>query len=145
MDDLDVTPELTIPASELGVRFARSGGPGGQHVNTASTKVEVRWNIVESDALSEPQRQLLLRQLAVHLDRDGALRVVASDTRSQAGNRELALERLRSVVARALKPPKPRRPTSPSAGNREERLVEKRHRSERKALRRMPMDPDDMD
>ncbi len=145
MDDLEVTPELTIPASELALRFARSGGPGGQHVNTASTKVEVRWNVVDSDALTEAQRQVLLRQLAVYLDRDGALRVVASDTRSQSGNRELALERLRAVVAKALKPPQPRRPTRPSLASREERVVEKRRHGERKAQRRTPIDPDDLD
>lgn len=140
MADLVVTPELTIPDAELEVRFSRSGGPGGQHVNTSSTRAEVRWDLASSAALSEPQRERLLAALASRLDKTGALRVVAEDTRSQLGNRELALERLRDLVAAALKPRRVRRPTRPTASSRAERLDVKRRRSSVKSGRRTKFD-----
>lgn len=140
MPDLVVTPELTIPEAELELRFSRSGGPGGQHVNTASTRAEVRWDVAASAALSEPQRERLLAALASRLDKTGALRVVAEDTRSQLGNRELALERLRELVAAALKPRRVRRPTRPTASSRAERLDVKRRRSTVKSGRRTKFD-----
>jgi ribosome-associated protein len=128
MDDLVITPDLTVPGAELELRFARSGGPGGQHVNTSATKVEVRWNVAESAALNEAQRTRLLTTLASRLDADGLLRIVAEDTRSQLKNRALALGRLQTVVATALKPRRTRRPTRPTAGSREARLAAKKHR-----------------
>lgn len=140
MADLVVTPELTIPDAELEVRFSRSGGPGGQHVNTSSTRAEVRWDLASSAALSETQRERLLAALASRLDKTGALRVVAEDTRSQLGNRELALERLRDLVAAALKPRRVRRPTRPTASSRAERLDVKRRRSSVKSGRRTKFD-----
>jgi ribosome-associated protein len=138
--DLVVTPELTIPDAELELRFSRSGGPGGQHVNTASTRAEVRWDVASSAVLNELLRERLLAALASRLDKTGALRVVAEDTRSQLGNRELALERLRDLVAAALKPHRVRRPTRPTASSRAERLDVKRRRSSVKSERRTKFD-----
>jgi ribosome-associated protein len=138
MDDLFVTPDLTVPASELAVRFSRSGGPGGQHVNTASTRVELVWNVAMSLAPSEAQRVRILEGLASRLDGDGNLRVVVEETRSQHDNRERALARLRTLVAHALRPRRVRRPTSPTAASRERRLARKRRRAEVKRMRGTP-------
>ncbi|HET6681414.1 MAG TPA: alternative ribosome rescue aminoacyl-tRNA hydrolase ArfB [Gemmatimonadaceae bacterium] len=135
-DGLRAGPRLTIPRDELEVRATRSGGAGGQHVNTSSTRVEVRWRPAGSRALSEADRNWLLERLASRLDAAGWLRVVASDTRSQRQNRDLAEGRLAETVRRALLRPKVRRKTKPSAASRERRLTEKKQRGERKQRRR---------
>ena len=110
---LDVSPELRVPFAELEFRASRSGGPGGQHVNTSSTRVELTWDVARSPSLSEEQRRHLLARLASRLDGTGRLRVVSSATRSQLRNREDATERLREVVASALVIPKTRKRTRP--------------------------------
>ena len=133
---LYVSARLRIPAQELTVRATKSGGPGGQHVNTSSTRVEVHWNLRQSTALDDEQRQRLELRLATKLDARGGLRVVASDTRSQTQNRALALGRLAALVRSALVVPKVRRATKPSRGQREQRLDEKKQRSHIKRERR---------
>lgn len=133
---LAVNARLSIPAAELEIRATRAGGPGGQHVNKTSTRVEVVWRMAESAALSEAQRDRLRTVLASRLDSRGALRVVAADTRSQSRNRELALERLASVVRAALVIPKVRRPTKPSRAAQARRVETKKRRSARKRDRR---------
>lgn len=133
---LSVNTRVAIPAHELTVRASRAGGPGGQHVNTSSTRVEVVWNLRRSGALSEEQRTRLEAKLASRLDSSGALRVVAADTRSQAQNRALALNRLAEVVRAALVVPKPRRKTKPTRGAKEARLETKKRRSSTKRDRR---------
>lgn len=133
---LYVSARVRIPAQELAVRATKSGGPGGQHVNTSSTRVEVQWNLRQSAALDEEQRARLEQRLAAKLDARGGLRVVASDTRSQTQNRALALGRLASLVRSALVVPKARRATKPSRGQREQRLDEKKRRSGVKRERR---------
>ncbi|MGH9151494.1 MAG: aminoacyl-tRNA hydrolase, partial [Acidimicrobiales bacterium] len=100
---LRVTSSLTIPLEELEWRFSRSGGPGGQHANTADTRVEVRFDVAGSASLGPRQRARLVERLGP------SVRVVASDSRSQARNRELALERLRSRLAEGLRVEPPRR------------------------------------
>ena len=125
-----------IPADELDIRATRSGGPGGQHVNTSSTRVEVRWNVGESPSITESDRERILEKLASRIDRHGVLRVVASARRSQLQNRETAIERLHELVNRALTRPKPRKKTKPSKAAKEARLNEKRRRAERKQRRR---------
>jgi len=127
---LRVTPTCVIRIDELDWRFSASGGPGGQHVNTSNTRAEVRFDIAASPSLGPRQRARLLDRLGPEL------RVVASDERSQLRNRELALERLRSRLAEALRVETPRRPTKPTKGAKEKRLEEKRHRSETKRRRR---------
>lgn len=120
---------MVIPFGELDLRFSRSGGPGGQNVNTRSTRVEVVFDVAASPSLGPRQRARLLAKLAGRLDADGRLRVVASEERSQAQNRELALGRLGDLLGEALRPdPPPRRPTRPSKGAVERRLAGKRAR-----------------
>ena len=106
---LEITPDLRLPVAELEYRASRSGGPGGQHVNTSSTRIEVWWDVSGSPSLSLEQRAQLLERLRARLDSVGRLRLVSSGTRSQLRNREDATERLRSVVAAALAIRKKRR------------------------------------
>ncbi len=133
---LRVNGHVTIPRSELDVRASRAGGPGGQHVNTSSTRVEVTWRPGQSAALSEAQRARVLEKLATRLDASGAIRVVASDTRSQSQNRELAEGRLAELVRAALVVPKVRRATKPTRSSKERRIGEKKKQGERKRDRR---------
>ena len=135
---LEITPELLLPLTELDYRATRSGGPGGQHVNTSSTRIEVWWDVRSSPALSEDQRARLLERLSNRLDGMGRLRVVASESRSQLRNREAATERLRQLVAAALVVRKPRKRTKPSRAAKAARLETKRRRSALKRDRRAP-------
>ncbi|HEX5632328.1 MAG TPA: alternative ribosome rescue aminoacyl-tRNA hydrolase ArfB [Gemmatimonadales bacterium] len=133
-----VTPAVVIPADELEERATRAGGPGGQHVNTSSTRIELVWNVASTRALDEAQRAHVLRRLASRIDAAGRLRIVAAARRSQLQNREEARQRLAEVVAAALVVPKRRRPTKPTKASRERRLASKRQRGERKRDRRPP-------
>jgi ribosome-associated protein len=129
---LRVTPSCTIDRDELSWRFARSGGPGGQHANTSETRVEVRFDVAASASLGPRQRARLLERLGP------VVTAVAEDSRSQARNRELALERLRSKLAAGLRVERHRRPTRPGTAARERRLDDKRRRAARKRDRRRP-------
>jgi len=137
---LDVTASLSIPRAELQYRATRAGGPGGQHVNTSSTRIELLWDLPRSQAVTEEQRERIRAKLAARLDADGMVRVVASDRRSQQQNREAADERLVALVRHALHVPKRRKPTKPPKAAKERRLAEKRKRSERKRDRRSDVD-----
>jgi len=134
--DLVVSPALVIPLAELELRATRAAGPGGQHVNTSSTRIEVVWDVGDSPTLTDEQRARLLERLASRLDTSGRLRVVAGTRRSQLQNREAALARLAELVAAALVVPKRRRPTRPTRASKERRLAEKRRRGEQKRDRR---------
>ena len=134
-DELRVTRTCAISLGELEWRFTASGGPGGQHANTANTRAEVVFDVANSPSLGPRQRDRLLAKLGE------TVRVVASDERSQARNRALALERLRSKLAEALRIERPRRPTAPSKAAKERRLQTKHRRSDIKRLRRPP-EPD---
>jgi ribosome-associated protein len=138
MGFLDVSPDLRVPLAELEFRASRSGGPGGQHVNTSSTRVEVTWDVAGSPAVSEEQRQRLLLRLASRLDGTGRLRLVSSGTRSQLRNREDVTERLREVVAQALVVPKTRKRTRTPRAAKAARLESKRRRAATKRDRRPP-------
>ena len=136
--DLEVSPSLTIPAAELGWRFSRSSGPGGQHVNTSDSRVELFWNIADSAVLSESERMLLLGRLSRRLV-DGVITVSASEQRSQLRNREIALAKLADLVAAGLAPDAAqRRPTKPTRGSNRRRLAAKGQRSATKQNRRRP-------
>ncbi len=139
-DSLVVDGRLAIPRSELVYRASRSGGPGGQHVNTSSTRIELLWDFARSRVLDEMTRARIAEKLASRLDAEGHLRVVASDRRSQQQNREAADQRLAELVRIALVVPKPRKKTKPSRAAKEKRLAEKRERSERKRRRRPDFD-----
>ena len=139
---LEITPDLLLPVSELHYRATRSGGPGGQQVNTSSTRIELWWDIGASPALTDEQRARLLTGLATRLDGEGRLRIVASESRSQLRNREAATERLREVVAAGLAVAKRRKRTKPSRAAKAARLEAKRRRSATKRERRPPRHDD---
>ncbi len=138
-NDLVVSPRLRIPFSELEYRASRSGGPGGQHVNTSSTRVEVWWDVAGSPSVLPEQRALLLERLGTRLDSSGRLRLVSGGSRSQLRNREEVTERLRSVLAAALLVRKKRKPTRPSRATKAARLEAKRRRGATKQQRRAPI------
>ena len=135
-DPLSIAPGLDLPLSELEYRASRSGGPGGQHVNTSSTRVEVWWDIAGSPTLSDEQRVRLLDRLASRLDGGGRLRLVSSGSRSQLRNREEVTERLARLVADALVIPKRRKPTRPTRAAKAARVEAKRRRGATKRDRR---------
>jgi ribosome-associated protein len=135
---LEVASDLRLPLSELEFRASRSGGPGGQHVNTSSTRVELWWDVANSPTLSDEQRRWLLHRLVTRLDGSGRLRLVAGGSRSQLRNREEATERLRQIVSAALVVPKARKRTRPSRAAKAARLEEKRRRASVKRDRKPP-------
>lgn len=136
--DVEVSPALRIPAAELGWRFSRSSGPGGQHVNTSDSRVELFWNIAESSALTDGQRMLLLMRLKRRLVA-GVITVTASERRSQLRNREIAVSKLADLVAAGLAPdPAHRRATRPTRGSERRRLAAKVKRSATKRQRQRP-------
>jgi ribosome-associated protein len=132
---LAITDDLFIPRAELSYRASRSGGPGGQHVNTSSTRVELVWNVAASPSLSEAQRALVLEKLANRINAEGELLLVGGESRSQYQNKEAVTERFAELLREALHVPKPRRKTKPSRAAREERLQSKKRRSETKKMR----------
>jgi ribosome-associated protein len=127
-----VTRTVTVPVSEIELRFSRSSGPGGQHAQKSETRVEAIFDVEASSALSEAQKNRVVAKAGP------ILRAIAQDERSQARNRELAVERLVDALREALRVERRRRPTKPTAASRERRLQEKRRRSEMKQLRRRP-------
>lgn len=137
MRDLVIDERVTIPAAEIQVAFARSGGPGGQNVNKVESKVELRWRPGDSGALTEAQRGLVVARLGSRLTAAGELIVTSQRTRDQSRNREDALDKLAGLVRWALERPTPRRPTRPSRSARERRVNEKKRRGEVKRMRRL--------
>lgn len=135
-DVLVVNAHVRIPRTELDVRATRSGGPGGQHVNTSSTKIELRWQPAGSVALSDVQRERVLVALATKLDSEGWLRLTASEYRSQLQNRDAAEARLVAMVKGALVVPKVRRATKPTYTSKVKRLESKSARSDVKQQRK---------
>jgi len=139
MDDIVVTPRVTIPGDELAIAFSRSGGPGGQNVNKVASKVELRWNPTTSSALScaltEDERAWLVERLKRRLTSDGTLIVTSTATRDQQKNRDDATEKLALIVRAALDRPKPRKPTKVSRGAKRRRVADKRHHAEIKRNR----------
>jgi ribosome-associated protein len=129
---LRVNDRLTIPLSEVTLRTSRSSGPGGQHANVTASRVEAIFDVAASSSLSETQRRRLLARAGPRVV------AVAQDERSQARNRELALQRLSERLAQALHVPRRRRPTRPTAASRTRRLEAKRRASSRKLQRRPP-------
>lgn len=133
MDDpMTLGATAAIPLSEVTVRATRSSGPGGQHANTSATRIEASFDVAASEALTDVQKRLIIERLGA------TVTAVAQDERSQARNRELALERLQSRLTSALTPRRPRRPTRPPAASVQRREADKRRQSERKRERRPP-------
>ena len=136
MSALTVTSSVLIPADELVWTAVRSGGPGGQNVNKVATKVELRFDVARSTALSAAVKERLLARVAGRLDAEGKLFITADETRSQSRNLELARERLAELVRAALVPPKRRRSTRPTRASKERRLETKRQTAEKKRGRK---------
>jgi ribosome-associated protein len=139
-DELVVNDRVRIPARELDLSYARSGGPGGQHVNKTETKVVLRWRAAETEALDDADRAWVLRRLASRLTTEGELVVTSETHRDQRRNVEDALDRMAALVREALHRPKRRKKTRPSRAARQRRLDEKKRRGERKRERRKPFD-----
>jgi ribosome-associated protein len=131
-DAIRVTRSVVLPLGDVELRFSRSSGPGGQHANTAETRVEAVLDVESTSALTEAQRRRVLAKAGP------VLRAVAQDERSQWRNRELALERLVEQLRRALRVERKRVPTKPTAASRERRLQSKKRRSQAKRLRSPP-------
>jgi ribosome-associated protein len=138
---LRITDELSVPRAELEFRASRSGGPGGQHVNTSSTRVELIWDVAGTPSLTEPQRERIREKLSNRINAEGQLLLAESGSRSQHQNREAVTQRFVELLAGALHIPRPRRKTKVPRGEREKRLKEKKRRSEVKRLRG-PVAPD---
>ena len=139
---LRITNTLTIPLSEFRFRFTQSSGPGGQHVNRSATRVELLFDVAGSHSLTDAQRERALRALAPYIDSHGVLHLISQTFRSQLRNREEVVERFQTLMRKAMRVPKRRRPTRPSRAAQERRLASKRHRSELKRQRE-PVTSDD--
>ena len=135
---LTIDDTVRLPLSELTFKATRSGGPGGQHVNTSSTQVELWWDLAGSPALTDRQRTLAMERLASRLDNEGRLRLVSSKFRSQRRNKDDVVERFRQILATALTEPTPRKPTRKPRSADEVRLREKKQRGALKRQRRPP-------
>jgi ribosome-associated protein len=133
-ESIQVTPRLAIPLAEIELRYSRSSGPGGQHAQKTETRVEAVFDVEASATLSDAQKTRIMKKAGP------VLRAVAQDERSQARNRELALDRLGAALRDAVKVERRRRPTRPTESARERRLGEKRRRGQTKRLRRRPLD-----
>lgn len=129
-----VTRSVSLPLAEIRLRVSRSAGPGGQHAQRSSTRVEASFDVEASSALTSSQKRRVVARAGP------VLRAISQDERSQARNRELAVERLVEKLRAALAVPRRRVPTAPTAAARERRLEEKRRRAQRKRLRRPPVE-----
>lgn len=138
MEPLRVNARLVLPAEELHMEFARSGGPGGQHVNRTESKVVLRFDVRGSQALGDVRRARVLERLAPRLTRNGELVLHASRFRERPRNIEDARERLASLLREALVPVRPRKATRPTRASRERRLTAKKQQGEKKRRRREP-------
>ena len=127
-----MTRSVLLPLAEVELRFSRSSGPGGQHANTAETRVEALFDVEASSALTAAQKRRVVAKAG------SSLRAVAQDERSQWRNRELAVERLVEQLRAALRVERRRVATKPTAASRERRLESKKRRSQTKRLRRPP-------
>jgi ribosome-associated protein len=135
-DPLRIDDRVAIPLSEIELRASRSSGPGGQHANVTASRVEAVFDVDASSVLSDEQKERIVARTGPRIT------AVSQDSRSQARNRELALERLRERLAEALRVERPRRPTQPTRAAEERRLEQKRRAAERKQARRPP-EPDE--
>lgn len=129
-DALRIRDGLSVPLSEIEIRASRSSGPGGQHANVTASRIEASFDVRASSALTEAQKERICAKLGPRVT------AVAQDARSQARNRELALERLAQRLASALHVPRPRTKTRPTAASKRRRLEDKRRRGEIKRSRR---------
>jgi ribosome-associated protein len=139
-DALEINDGLSIPLAELGFRYSRSSGPGGQHAQKTSTRVELLFDVGSSPSLTDKQRERILRRLAGYIDTTGVLHLSSQSERSQLRNKEEVVVRFQELVREALKRRKRRKATKPTAESKERRLKKKQQRSQTKKLRRKVQD-----
>jgi ribosome-associated protein len=135
-DPLEIARGLALPLDEVVLRTSRSSGPGGQHANVTASRVEAVFDVAASRVLSDAQKARVTERIGPRVT------AVAQDARSQARNRELALERLRARLAAALERPRPRTPTRPTRASRRRNAVAKQHQAQRKQQRQRPAGDD---
>jgi len=140
---LVVDERIRVPLRELDFDFARSSGPGGQHVNRAATKAVLRWRVTESPSLPEDVRERFLERWKRRITKDGDLIVQSQRFRDQGRNVADCLEKLRSMLEAVARPPRRRKKTKPSRAAKRRRIENKRRRSETKRLRKPPRRPDE--
>ena len=132
-------PDFDVIVSEATWKAVRSSGPGGQHVNKTASKVVVQFDVPNSSALNEEEKQLVLKKLSSRLTTEGVLILEGSSTRSQHKNKDLTLESLKEIIMESLKKPKPRKKTKPSKASKLKRLREKKIQAEKKGNRQKPL------
>lgn len=137
-DDLIITPNISIPETDLSWTAVRSSGPGGQNVNKVSTKIELRFDLEGTLALAPPVKQRLRVLARNRLDAEGRVMIESQATRVLVRNLDDAREKLAELIRQALVPPKPRRPTRPTKASKVRRLEGKRHDAHKKQERRVP-------
>ena len=135
-DNLQINSGLSIPLAEVSFRTSRSSGPGGQHVQKSSTRVELLFDIPSSPSLTDKQRERILERLAGYIDTDGVLHLVSQSERSQLRNKKDVIARFQRLLREALRRRKRRKATRPTGASIERRLKTKKRRSETKRLRR---------
>ena len=141
-DQLLVNDSVSIPLAEFDFEYIRSSGPGGQNVNKTSTKVRLRWNVVDSPSIDEGLLQRIQQNYRSRITGEGEFLVTSQRTRDLETNRADCLEKLAEMIRQVATPPKKRRPTRPTRGSKERRLQNKKQRSQRKEMRRPPGDGD---
>jgi ribosome-associated protein len=129
---LQISDSVSIPLTELEYRFSRSSGPGGQHVQKSSTRVELLFDVANSPSLDDDQRARVLKRLAGYVDSAGMLHLTSQSERSQWRNRQEVISRFQALMEEALKRPRRRKPTRPSKASKEKRLRDKKRQSEKK-------------
>jgi ribosome-associated protein len=132
---IHITDQLSIPEDELSFTASRSSGPGGQHVNKASTRVTLRFDLANSPSLNPEQKKLLQERLPTRISKQGVLRVASQKTRSQATNRKLAVERFVELLQQSLETTPERKPGKIPSAAREKRIAAKKHRGHLKRER----------
>ncbi|MGD8995896.1 MAG: alternative ribosome rescue aminoacyl-tRNA hydrolase ArfB [Syntrophobacterales bacterium] len=140
---IQITDQLSIPQGELSFTASRSSGPGGQHINKVSTRVTLSFDVANSPSLTPEQKELIFARLATRISKQGVLRVVSQKTRSQAANRELALERFVQLLQQALEQRPERKPTKVPSAAKQKRVDEKKQRGKLKRERGWKVTPED--
>ncbi|MDA1194490.1 MAG: alternative ribosome rescue aminoacyl-tRNA hydrolase ArfB [Planctomycetota bacterium] len=136
--EIRITARVTVPGHECALSYARSGGPGGQHVNKTSSKVLLRWSLERTSALTEVQRERARAKLASRLTEDGELLITSERHREQSSNVEDALEKFAATLRAALHIERPRKATKPTRASKKRRVESKRRRSDVKRKRQRP-------